>query len=326
MSRKAIIGSLRAAALSGAFFLAGGAVPVLGFIALLFAPAPILIFAAGRAGAQMRAAMSVIWAAVLVFALSSIPAGIGTGSVAAVEYLATFGLATMIMTSMIERKRPFELILLVAAGAMFVSLLAIALVLNGGPAGLDQALHTHLSAGMARGQEMYRTLGMQNAMPADAQSQVLEMMIKLSPAIATMLAALSVMLSLRIFWRWAGKQRLSYPLFGELVRWSAPEWLIWGLIATGFGMMAPIAPVSEIALNAFLCFAIVYFCQGLAIMGFYFQALSVPTIVRAVIYFITIVQPVVSLVVCLAGIFDMWIDFRRLKPPSQEAGNYGDFL
>jgi len=30
--------------------------------------------------------------------------------------------------------------------------------------------------------------------------------------------------------------------------------------------------------------------------------------------------------VCLAGVFDMWIDFRRLKPPSQAAGSYGDFL
>jgi uncharacterized protein YybS (DUF2232 family) len=152
------------------------------------------------------------------------------------------------------------------------------------------------------------------------------MLVRLSPAVAVMLAALSVFLNLRVFWRWAGKLRLSYVLFADLVRWSAPEWLIWGLIATGFGMLAPITPISDIALNAFLCFALVYFCQGIAIMAFYFQALSVPSIVRVVIYFITIVQPVVSLVVCLAGVFDMWIDFRRLKPPSQEAGNYGDFL
>jgi hypothetical protein len=27
----------------------------------------------------------------------------------------------------------------------------------------------------------------------------------------------------------------------------------------------------------------------------------------------------------VAGVFDMWIDFRRLKPPSQEA-NLGDFF
>ncbi len=326
MNRKAMIGSFRAAALSGAFFLAGGAVPVLGFFAMMLAPAPILIFAAGRAGAKLRAVTSVILAAVLVMVVSSVPSGFGTGGVATGNYLATFGVATVIMTWMIERKRPFELIVLAAAGGMLVVTAILALVMTGGPAALGKAMQTELAAGMARGQEMYRMVGMQNAVAPEAQTEVLDMLVKLSPALAALLAALSVLFNLRVFWRWAGKQRLSYPLFGDLVRWSAPEWLIWGLIATGFGMLAPIAPVADVALNAFLCFAVVYFCQGLAIMAFYFQALAVPTVVRAIIYFITVVQPVVSLVVCLAGVFDMWIDFRRLKPPSQEAGNYGDFL
>jgi len=326
MNRKAIIGSLRAAALSGALFLAGGAVPILGFFAMMFAPAPILIFAAGRPAAKFRALISVVVAAALVASLSSLAGGAGTALVAGGNYIATFGIATLIMTWMIDSHRPFELILVAAAGGMFLATASLALVMTGGPAALAKAMQTELATGMARGQEMYRTFGMQTAVPPQAQSEVLDMLVRLSPAVAVMLAALSVFLNLRVFWRWAGKLRLSYVLFGDLVRWSAPEWLIWGLIATGFGMLAPITPVSDIALNAFLCFALVYFCQGIAIMAFYFQALSVPSIVRVVIYFITIVQPVVSLVVCLAGVFDMWIDFRRLKPPRQEAGNYGDFL
>ncbi len=326
MTRKAIIGSFRAAALSGAFFLAGGAVPLLGFVAMMLAPAPILIFAAGRASAILRAACSVIVATLLVIALSSIPAGFAAGASAGGNYLATFGIATLVMTWMIERKHPFELVLLAATCAMLISATGVALITTGGPAALARAMQSELAAGMARGQEMYRMVGMQNAMPPEAQTEVLDLIVRLSPALAATIAALSVLFNLRVFWRWAGKQRLSYALFGDMARWSAPEWLIWGLIGTGFAMLAPIAPISDVALNAFLCFAVVYFCQGLAIMAFYFQALSVPAIVRAVIYFIAVVQPVVSLVVCLAGVFDMWIDFRRLKPPSQEAGNYGDFL
>ena len=116
------------------------------------------------------------------------------------------------------------------------------------------------------------------------------------PALVAISAALSVMFNLRVFWRWAGKQRLSYPLFGDLLRWSAPEWLIWGLIASGFGMLAPIAAVRDIAVNAFLCFAVVYLCQGLAIMAFYFQALAVPGVVRAIIYFVVLGYPFVAAV------------------------------
>jgi len=49
-------------------------------------------------------------------------------------------------------------------------------------------------------------------------------------------------------------------------------------------------------------------------------------VARVAIYVITCVQPVLAVLVCLAGVLDMWVDFRRLKPPSQEAGNFGDFL
>jgi hypothetical protein len=35
---------------------------------------------------------------------------------------------------------------------------------------------------------------------------------------------------------------------------------------------------------------------------------------------------VLAVLVCAAGIFDLWVDFRRLKPPSQEAGSFGDFF
>jgi uncharacterized protein YybS (DUF2232 family) len=128
-----------------------------------------------------------------------------------------------------------------------------------------------------------------------------------------------VLLNLGIFWRLSGKQqRVGYALFGDLGRWSTPEWLIWVLLVSGFGLFIPLAPLSTIALDCFVCVAAVYFCQGLAIMAFYFKVLAMPPLARGLIYFVTIVQPVLAVLVCAAGIFDLWIDFRRLKPPSQE--------
>jgi uncharacterized protein YybS (DUF2232 family) len=318
VTRKVIIGMIRAAALAGALFLAGGAIPIVGGVAMLFAPTPILIFAVGRPGPMVRAAVAVVLAALLVTA--------GAGAMAGGGYLVTFGLATLIITWMIQQRRPFELIVAAAAGSILVAAAAAALLATGSPDALAHAMETSLAAGLTHGEQLYRALGMPSVVPADTRSEILGLTIRLSPALATLLAALCVLLNLRVFWRWSGKQRLPYLLFGDLLRWSAPEWLIWGLIATGFGMLVPIAPVSDIALNAFLCVAAVYFCQGLAVMAFYFQMLAVPSIVRGVIYFVSVVQPVVAAIVCIAGVFDMWIDFRRLKPPSQEAGNFSDFL
>jgi len=341
MGRKVVIGSVRAAALSGAFFLAAGAIPLFGEIAMLLAPAPILIFAVGRAGANLRALCTVLVAVLLVSALSATFAGGSPGLMVGGRYLATFGIATIVMTWMIGLRRPFELVLAAAAGAMCTAATVVALVAAGGPVPLVKAVQTLLSEMMVQGQEGYRALGIPNPMPPEAQAATVDSMIRILPALIAISAAVSVMFNLRVFWRWAGKQRLSYPLFGDLLRWSAPEWLIWGLIASGFGMLAPIAAVRDVAVNAFLCFAVVYLCQGLAIMAFYFEALAVPGVVRAIIYFVVLGYPfvaavgypfaavgyfVVPVLVCLAGVFDMWIDFRRLKPPSQAAGNYGDFL
>lgn len=318
MSRKVVIGIVRAALMAAALFLAGGAIPLVGGIAMLFAPAPILIFALGRPNVTARTAIPVALAAALITVAAGWEAGLG--------YLATMGLASAMIVAMVERRNPLELIVVTVGGAMLIASAVIALIATGGPAGLVNAMQADLAAGMMHGQELYRTLGLPSAVRAETQSEILNLTLRLSPALAALLAALTVLVNLRLFWRWVGAQRIPYVLFGDLLRWSAPEWLIWGLIATGFGLLAPWRPLADVALNAFICVAAVYFCQGIAIMAFYFQMLSVPSVVRVIIYFITLVQPVVAGVVCLAGVFDMWIDFRRLKPSNPETGSYGDFL
>jgi len=322
VTRKAIIGLIRAATLSGALFLAVGAIPIAGGFAMLFAPAPILIFAVGRLSPFWRSSLSVLLAAVLV----SVAAGVGGG----ISYLASFGLATMVMCFMLERRYPFELTVLFTAGAMLVAGSAVALISAGSPEAMLSALQASLKAGMERGQEFYKTIGMDTGLSPDVQATVIDYFIRLSPALAAIVAACTVMLNLTTFWRWAGKQRMPYDLFGDLQKWSTPEWLIWVLLAFGFAYQgfnyAGIRVMETIALDAFLCVGAVYFCQGLAIMSFYFRVLGMPTAFRIAVYIIATVHPVLAALVCVAGVLDMWIDFRRLKPPSQEAGNFSDFL
>ena len=309
---------VRAAALAGAFFLAGGAIPMIGGILMLLAPAPIIVYAVGRPSPNLRATVAVLLAAAFVTILA--------GPFAGLAYLVSFGLGSGIVCYMLERRFSFEKITALGAGAMVAASAVAALVVMGGPDALIKTIHDELAQGMARGQEFYRLLGIQSTIPADTQASIISLTLRLSPAFALLVAAGAMLLNLRVFWRWAGPQRLTYNLFGDLSRWSAPEWLVWLLLASGFGLFVPVPAVSDIALNGFICIAAVYFCHGLAIVGFYFQSLSVPSIVRGVIYFVVFAQPFVAALVCIAGVFDMWIDFRRLKPPSPEANNLGDFF
>jgi uncharacterized protein YybS (DUF2232 family) len=309
---------VRAAALAGAFFLAGGAIPLVGVILMMLAPAPILVYAVGRPNPNLRATIAVLLATALVAILG--------GPIGGLTYFVSFGLATAIACYMLERRLSFEMITAIGAAVIVGASVVAALVITGGPDALIKTVHDQLAQGMSRGQDFYKLLGMPNTIAADTQASVISLTMRLSPAFALLVAASSMLLNLRVFWRWAGPQRLAYSLFGDLSRWSAPEWMVWLLLAGGFGLFIPVPAMSDIALNGFICIAAVYFCQGLAIIGFYFQSLSVPSIVRGIIYFVVFAQPVVAALVGAAGVFDMWIDFRRLKPPSPEANNLGDFF
>ncbi len=315
------MGGVRAAFLSAAFYLAAAVVPLVGAVASLFAPAPILVFAVGFARARWRAAAAIVVAAAAVMVLG--------GWVAALGYLVTFGLAAAVMCDMLERRKPFETIVLVTAMVVLAASVITAFAMAGSVEALTKAVHDALASGTARGHDFhdfYKVLGIETGMAHEAEAGLLDMMLRLCPALVAMCAGFGALLNLAVFWRMGGRQRLSYSLFGDLARWAAPEWLIWVLLAAGFGMFVPVLALAVAATDSFVCVAAVYFCQGLAIMAFYFKALTIPPWVRGLIYFVTIIQPVLAALVCAAGIFDLWVDFRRLKPPSQEAGSFGDFF
>src|ERR1700689_5928771 len=101
------MGAIRAAFLSAALFLAAAVVPLVGAIASLFAPVPVLLFSVGFAKARSRAALVILIAAAAVMVLG--------GWIATLAYLMTFGLAAVVICDMLERRKPFETIVLVTA-------------------------------------------------------------------------------------------------------------------------------------------------------------------------------------------------------------------
>jgi uncharacterized protein YybS (DUF2232 family) len=318
MTLQPTIGLIRSGLITAALFIAAQIIPIGGATAMIFAPVPIMDYALGRDDWLFRSFGAVSLAAAAITLAIGWPAGIA--------YLVTFGLGSMIICHMLENRRSFEMVVLVASVAMLIAGTFAAFAAAGSPAALADALRHSLSTGMTRGEQFYRMLGMDNPLNAETRATMLDVTVRLSPALVALSAACTVLLDLAVYWRWLDRGRIGYRLFTDLARWSAPEWLIWVLLATGFALFVPVTAISTIALDGFVCVATIYFCQGLAIMAFYFKMLSMPGLARGLIYFVTAIQPVLAALVCAAGIFDMWIDFRRLKPQSPEAGSFGDFL
>lgn len=101
-------------------------------------------------------------------------------------------------------------------------------------------------------------------------------------------------------------------------RWVVPEPLIFGLIlGGGVKLLAPektwMAMVGD---NLLVLFLFIYTFAGLTVTSFYFRKWRFPTIARLLTY--ALLFELTFNAVCILGIADIWLDFRKLKKQSAE--------
>jgi uncharacterized protein YybS (DUF2232 family) len=106
---------------------------------------------------------------------------------------------------------------------------------------------------------------------------------------------------------------LRYPEFGPMDHWRAPDAMIWGVIASGFGLFLFSGSLKSLAANTLLVLMIVYLFQGLSIVLFFFNKYHLPPWVRVGIYLLLFVQQVFMLILAVAGLFDQWLDVRKIR-------------
>ena len=107
----------------------------------------------------------------------------------------------------------------------------------------------------------------------------------------------------------------------DLAIWRASDYLVWIFLGSGAMVLLPGQSLSRIGLNVFLITLAIYFLQGLAIVLFWGRRLSMPS--GAKWFFATLIflfaSPLCLTLCTAAGLFDQWVDFRRLRPRPPEA-------
>lgn len=96
--------------------------------------------------------------------------------------------------------------------------------------------------------------------------------------------------------------------------WSAPEWLIFVLLAAGFLLFMPVPAVRFFSLNLLMVVAVLYFCQGVAVVASWFHRLGLPRFLRIIGYPLLFLNPLFFVIITL-GLIDLWLDFRKLHQP-----------
>jgi len=112
---------------------------------------------------------------------------------------------------------------------------------------------------------------------------------------------------------------LAYPDFGDLKRWQAPEVLVWAVIGSGLLLLLPGGTIKLVGINGMLVLMTVYFLQGIAITAFFFEKKHVPRLLRILLYSLIAVQQILLLVVIGIGLFDVWLNLRKIGRQSNGA-------
>ncbi len=144
---------------------------------------------------------------------------------------------------------------------------------------------------------------------------VQDMVTRLVPALvlvnAGLVAWLNILACRRLVSSW-GWDDVGEPLS----QWSSPEWLVFFFVGAGFALLAPWAWVRQVGLNLLIILGFVYFCQGMAVIAGLLQGFQVPWVLRGLAYLLAFMNPLMILVMIL-GLMDLWLDFRRLRPPRE---------
>lgn len=139
------------------------------------------------------------------------------------------------------------------------------------------------------------------------------LLARLFPGVAMGTTIVCAWLTLYLSRKVLVRRSVPLPPWPSWALWSAPDYLVWAVIAAGFLMLASSFGAKVVGANMVVALGAVYLLQGLAITAYYFSRWRVPNLVQAFSYTLIFLQQFVSLAVALMGFFDTWFDFRRMK-------------
>ena len=149
--------------------------------------------------------------------------------------------------------------------------------------------------------------------PGVAPAQVEALLQRLLPGLLVtnmaLVAWLNVVLSRQLIFL-LGWGEADPPLY----HWAAPEWLIFVLLGAGFLLLVPVTGARFFGLNLLMVVAVLYFCQGVAVVATWFHRLGLPRLLRMIGYPLLFLNPFFFVIITL-GLLDLWLDFRRLHQP-----------
>jgi uncharacterized protein YybS (DUF2232 family) len=281
--------------------------PVVGFFFSIFIPLPVLFY---RAKLGRRNGLIVPLVAIAVMGL------VFGGLTTDIVFFSGLMLLGFAISEMFEKKLSVEMTVAAACGIVLgVGLIAILLYSIFANTGIYSLVSTYVATNLKLSLDLYKSIGIpQKTIDTISGSldQIQYVLVRLLPSLvaaSTLFVAWTNLIAARPLMERLG---LYFPDFGHLNHWRAPEPLIWGVIGCGLIMLMPATGIRLLGLNGLLVLLTIYFIQGIAVISFYFEKKKLPRVIRVVLYMMIAFQQLLLLVIICIGLFDMWINFRKI--------------
>lgn len=307
--RPIFIAALQSAGLT----VAGFVIPILGQIAILFAPVPPVLAAVRQGRKAGFAALGIAGAIVSI---------VVSGKMVFVFFFLSFGLMAAGLSEGLTRRFKPELAIL-AGGLLPLAALVAVLVPVLVKAGKDPLVlaDEYFRTSIIEAQQLYTQLGLTEVaqMLASVPEQFLHYLVRLSPGIivATSLlqAAFCYGVARTILLR--RDPALSIPSQPTLATWHAPDNWVWGLIVTLALVALTKGAPYFLGLNLALVYVIIYLAQGLCLFEAWLRKARIAVLWRSLIHTLIMTLPPFMAIIIALGVVDIWADFRKVRTPQQ---------
>jgi uncharacterized protein YybS (DUF2232 family) len=286
-------------------------IPIIGFVAALFIPLPVLFY---------RLKLGRINGLIIAVVASLIMMALIGGLSIDVIFFAGLLLIGFILGELFELNLSIEQTTLIASGSVVLSgliSLIVSSVLTG--EGVFAVVSDYVAKNLELTLVLYQSMGMsQENIQLISQSldKIHQVLVTIIPALVSVSTLFVTWISILLARPVLTSRSLFYPDFGPLKLWKAPEYLVWAVIGCGLSLFLPPTALKIIGLNGLLILLTVYFFQGIAIVSFYFDKKRLPRFVRVFLYTLIGLQQLILLAVIGLGFFDLWINFRRSGKPT----------
>lgn len=231
-------------------------------------------------------------------------------------YLVLAGTSSLVLPELLMRGRGASLSLFLTVGLntlLVVGLAVVAVVLFN--LNIDEQVHRIIQDTIVQIGETYRQSGLSEK-DLEGLNEGMKLLersfVTLYPSFLVVFFGIVAGLNILVLKKVSASLQKKI-LFENFTQYRNADALVWLLIIAGFTLLADNPIVTRVALNILFLLYFLYFIQGLAICGWISDKKSFPRVLQVIFYVLLAVQPLLTAIVAVLGLADLWAGFRSRK-------------